>query len=221
MEALIVARHAHAASNRDGTCSWAPPGEGLTEEGVEQARALGRSLADEAIELGVSTELLRTQETLELALDGRPVPRLVLAALNEIHFGSFDGGLLERYREWAGAEAPDIAAPGGGESRASAAARYGRGLRTLLARPERVVLFVGHALVVRYLLDAAGGLVPAARMAPVEHATPHRLSASEVADAAALLEEWAVSPSFRTDCRPRGTVASSGEASEGGASYKL
>ncbi len=117
--------------------------------------------------------------------------------MNEIHFGSFDGGLLERYREWAGAEAPDIAAPGGGESRASAAARYSRGLRTLLARPEGVVLFVGHALVVRYLLDAAEGLVPAARMAPVEHAAPHRLSAREVADAAALLEEWSASPGFR------------------------
>ena len=158
METLIVARHGFAVSNRDGTCSWATPGEGLTEEGAEQARELGRLLADDAIELGVSTELRRTQETLDLALDGRPVPRLVLADLNEIHFGSFDGGLLERYREWAGAEAPDIAAPGGGESRASAAARYARGLRSLLARPEAVVLFVGHALVVRYVLDAVAAM---------------------------------------------------------------
>ena len=197
METLIVARHGFAVSNRDVTCSWAAPGEGLTEEGAEQARELGRLLADDAIELGVSTELRRTQETLDLALDGRPVPRLVLADLNEIHFGSFDGGLLERYREWAGAEAPDIAAPGGGESRASAAARYARGLRSLLARPEAVVLFVGHALVVRYVLDAVAGLVPAARMTPVEHAIPHRLDAARLAGAASLLEEWSASPSFR------------------------
>ena len=197
METLIVARHAFAASNRDGTCSWAAPGEGLTEEGVEQARQLGRLLAEDAIELGVATDLRRTQETLEVALDGRPLPRLVLSDLNEIHFGSFDGGLLERYREWAGAEPPDVAAPGGGESRASAAARYARGLRALLARPERVVLFVGHALVVRYVLDAVDGLVPAARMAPVEHATPHRLDAADVANAAALLEEWSEIPRFR------------------------
>jgi broad specificity phosphatase PhoE len=202
VETLIVARHGFAASNRDGTCSRAAPGDGLTEEGVEQARELGKLLADDVIELGVSTELRRTQETLDLALDGRalngrPVPRLVLADLNEIHFGSFDGGLLERYREWAGAEAPDIAAPGGGESRASAAARYARGLRALLARPEGVVLFVGHALVVRYVLDAVDGLVPAARMAPVEHATPHRLAAADVASGASLLEKWSASPSFR------------------------
>ena len=197
METLIVARHGFAGSNRDGTCSWAAPGEGLTEEGVEQARQLGRLLAEDAIELGVATDLRRTQETLEVALDGRPLPRLVLSDLNEIHFGSFDGGLLERYREWAGAEPPDVAAPGGGESRASAAARYARGLRALLARPERVVLFVGHALVVRYVLDAVDGLVPAARMAPVEHATPHRLDAADVANAAALLEEWSEIPRFR------------------------
>ena len=197
MEALIVARHGLAVSNRNETCSWAAPGEGLTEEGVEQARQLGRLLAEDGIELGVATELRRTLETLELALDGRPVPRIVLADLNEIHFGSFDGGLLARYREWAWAEAPHVAAPGGGESRASAAARYARGLRTLLARPEGVVLFVGHALVVRYVLDAVDGLVPAARMAPVQHATPHRLKAAEVADAAALLEEWSASPRFR------------------------
>ena len=125
------------------------------------------------------------------------MPRLVLGDLNEINFGCFDGGLLERYREWAGAEAPDIAAPGGGESRASAAARYARGLRTVLARPEAVVLFVGHALVVRYVLDAVAGLVPAARMTPVEHATPHRLDAARVAEAAALLQEWSTGPSFR------------------------
>jgi hypothetical protein len=59
------------------------------------------------------------------------------------------------------------------------------------------VLFVGHALVVRYVLDAVDGLVPAARMAPVEHATPHRLDAADVAEAAALLEEWANDPRFR------------------------
>jgi len=197
VETLVLARHGFAGSNRDGTCSWASPGEGLTEEGAAQARELGRLIADDAIELGVATELRRTQETLALALDGRRVPRLVLPALNEIHFGSFDGGLLERYREWAGAQPPDLPAPGGGESRSSAAARYAGGLRTLLARPERVVLFVGHALVVRYVLDAADGLVPAARMTPVEHATPYRLGAAAVADAAAVLEQWAASPRFR------------------------
>jgi len=194
---LVLSRHALAASNRDGTCSWAPPGEGLTPEGVIQARGLREILADEPIDLGVATELARTQETLALALEGRDVPRLVVPELNEIHFGRFDGGPLDEYRAWAGAELPTVSAPGGGESRAAAAARFARGLRSVLARPEDVALVVGHALPIRYLLDAARGLVPAARMTPVEHARPHRIAGDEAWRAVRTLEEWSADPRFR------------------------
>lgn len=198
METLLLARHAFAASNRDGgTASCTPPGEGLTEEGVEQARLLARELADEPVDLGVSTELRRTRETLELALAGREVPRIVVPELNEIHFGRFDGGPLSAYRAWAWAELPDVPAPGGGESRAEGAARYARGLRTLLGRPESVVLAVGHALSIRYVVDAVTGVVPAARMAPVAHAAVHRLGSRDVSAAADLLEAWSLDPRFR------------------------
>jgi alpha-ribazole phosphatase len=197
MERIILVRHALAASNRDGLCSFAPPGEGLTPEGVEQARRLRTLLETERIELGFATELRRTQETLELALEGRDVPMIVVPELNEIHFGSYDGGLLDLYREWAWAEQPTIEAPGGGESRAAAAARYARGLRIVLDREERVALVVGHALFARYVLDAAAGLPPAARMTPVEHATPFRLDAADVERAVRLLEEWSADARFR------------------------
>jgi probable phosphoglycerate mutase len=197
VDRVVLVRHALAASNRDDTCSYAAPGEGLTPEGVEQARRLRDLLEDEPIELGVSTELRRARETLELALDGRRIPTVVVPELNEIHFGSFDGGLLERYRAWAGAEHPTIPAPGGGESRAGAAARFARGVRIVLARPERVALVVGHALVVRYVLDAASGLAPAARMVSVEHSVPFHVSASDLDEAAGLLEGWSADPRFR------------------------
>jgi broad specificity phosphatase PhoE len=198
VETLLLARHAFAASNRDGgTASCTPPGEGLTEEGVAQGRLLAQALVEERIDLGVSTELRRTRETLELALAGREVPRVVVPELNEIHFGRFDGGPLESYRAWAWAELPDVPAPGGGESRAEGAARYARGLRVLLERPERTVLAVGHALSIRYVVDAVEGVVPAARMAPVAHAAVHRLAAANVADAADLLEAWSREPRFR------------------------
>lgn len=199
MERLLLVRHALAVSNRGtGTASCAVPGEGLTREGVEQARRLAESLAADDIDLGVSTELRRTQETLEHALVGRDVPRVVVAELNEIRFGSFDGGPLEEYRTWAAAEPPGRPAPGAGESRAEAAARFARGLRVLLARPEPTILAVGHALFVRYVLDAADGLVPAARMAPVEHAVAYRLETSRVHEAARILDEWSRRPRFRS-----------------------
>jgi broad specificity phosphatase PhoE len=197
VETLLLARHAYSSSNRDGVASCVVPGEGLTPEGVEQARRAARALAGEELSLGVSSELARTRETLELVLNGRDVPRLRLADLDEIDFGSFDGGPLATYREWAARHSPAERAPGGGESRGEAAGRFARGLAQLLERPERVVLAVGHALAIRYVLDAARGLVPAPLITPVEHATPYRLDAREVEAAARLLADWSRSPHFR------------------------
>jgi probable phosphoglycerate mutase len=195
---LLLARHAFAGSNRDGIASCAVPGEGLTAEGREQAHRLRVQLEAEEIRLGVATELWRTQETLEVTLRGREVPSIVVPELNEIDFGGFDGSPLDSYRAWAASQSPTVPAPDGGESRAAVAARFARGLRLLLERREAVILAVGHALAIRYVLDAAAGLPPAARMAPVEHAVPHRLSAAEANGAARLLEEWSRAPVFRS-----------------------
>ena len=197
MDRLILARHGLAGSNRDGIASCATPGAGLVPEGVEQGRALRALLAEEAISLAATTEFARTQETLALALEGRDVGVIVVPELNEIAFGSFDGGPLDEYRAWASAQSPAEPAPGGGESRADAAARFARGIGVLLARDESVILLVGHALMLRYALDAAAGVVPAARMAPVEHAHPYRLERDSVERAAELLESWSLAPRFR------------------------
>jgi broad specificity phosphatase PhoE len=197
VQRLLLARHGFAGSNRDDVASCAIPGEGLTPEGIEQARALGASVAGSEIALAAATELERTQETLRLALRDLEVPTLLVPELNEIHFGSFDGGPLETYLGGAAAHSPSVQAPGGGESRAEAAARFARGLHVLLARDDPTILLVGHALALRYVVDASAGLVPAARMAPVPHAQLFDLGREDVARAAELLERWSVAPSFR------------------------
>jgi broad specificity phosphatase PhoE len=197
VETLLLARHGFAGSNRDDVASCTIPGEGLTPEGTEQARALGASLVDTEIALAATTELSRTRETLRLALEGREIPTVVVPELNEIHFGSFDGGPLETYRAWAAAHSPSVRTPGGGESRAEAAARFACGLRVLLACEEEPILLVGHALALRYVVDAADGLVPAARMAPVAHAQSFQLARDDVVRAASLLEAWGAAPRFR------------------------
>jgi broad specificity phosphatase PhoE len=197
VEELLLVRHGLAGSNRDAVAACTVPGEGLIPEGVEQARLLARELAGEDIGVAMTSRLARTQETLALALAGRDVPVVVSSELDEIHFGSFDGGLLETYRSWAASTPPGVPPPGGGESRAQAAARFARGLRLVLDRPEALVLVVGHALAIRYWLDAATDLVPAARMAPVDHAWPYRLTRQEVERGAELLERWSRAPAFR------------------------
>jgi alpha-ribazole phosphatase len=197
VDTLLLVRHALARSNRNGIASCAVPGEGLTLEGVEQARALRRLLEVEEISLAATTELARTQETLRLALAGRDVPVLVVPELNEIHFGSFDGGLLDTYRAWAAARSPLERPSSGGESRSDAAGRFASGLRVLLDRAVESILFVGHALALRYVLDAADGLPPAALMKPIAHAVPYRLDRAGVERAAELLQSWSRSPQFR------------------------
>jgi broad specificity phosphatase PhoE len=194
---IVLARHALAGSNRLGIASSAVPGDGLTPQGVEQARRLAELLAGDEIEVGVSSAFARTRQTLAVALEGRGSPTVVVDELNEIHFGSFDGGLLDTYRAWAAAHPPTERAPGGGESRADAASRFARGLRRVLERPERTILVVGHALVLRYVLDAAEGLAPAPLMTPIAHAVPYRLDRGGVERAADLLEAWSREPRFR------------------------
>lgn len=176
--------------------SSVPPGEGLSEQGVQEALALRVALDGEGIDLAVATRLVRTQETLELALGPRRTERLVLPALDEIGFGAYEGGPLAVYRAWAWAHAPDAECPGGGESRAEAAVRISRALDELLARSEDVVLAVSHALPIRYVVDASDGTFPTARITPVPHATPFVLPAKAVARAAETLRAWASAPAF-------------------------
>jgi ribonuclease H / adenosylcobalamin/alpha-ribazole phosphatase len=194
---LILARHGEAASNTAGTVSGIPPGAGLTALGREQGRALETALDGRRIDLGVATEFERTQETLAIALDGRDVERTVMPQLNEIRFGAFDGGSLEAYRAWAWTEEPDVPPPGEGESRSEVAARVAEGLDLLLARDERTILVVSHALPVRYVLDAADGTFPAAKIEHVEHARPYPLTAEGAERAAETLRVWAEEPAFR------------------------
>ena len=196
MNTLILARHAHAVSNAGDIVNAVPPGGGLSAAGIEEACALGRLLASETIDLGVSSRLLRTQQTLALVLGDPVIPVVIDPFLDEIGFGSFEGGPLGAYRTWAWEHDPDAACPGKGESRATAAARFADGLVTLLGRPEETVFAVSHALPLRYVLDASDGSFPAARVVHVPHATPYRLERESVELAAETLRAWAAAPRF-------------------------
>ena len=214
MKRLLLVRHAHARSNADDRINSTPPGEGLSELGVEEALALREALAYEPIDLGVATRLARTQETLELALGGRDVPRIVLPGLDEIGFGSYEGGPFAAYRDWAWTNEPDARVPGrrGEQGARRPSGSQARSTRSLGA-PEDVVLAVSHALPIRYVLDAADGVFPAARVDPVPHAVPHALEAEAVEVAAETLRVWATAPRFAE--RPAETRAGPAAAPHG------
>ena len=157
MERVVLARHGESERSVEGRTNGDPRVAcALTAVGRKEARRLGVELADDPIDLCVTSEFERAQETAELALAGRDVPRLVLAELNDIRFGEFEGRPLADYRAWAHAHGPEEVVPGG-DSRAQTVARYVSAYRTILARPEETVLVVAHGLPVRYVLDARRG----------------------------------------------------------------
>ena len=114
----------------------------------------------------------------------------------DIRFGDFEGRALTEYRAWAHAHGPEEEAPGGGDSRAETVRRYVRGYRTILARPDRMILVVAHGLPVRYVLDAVAGRNPAAAVEQVLYAEPFRLDAAELSAAIERLAEWAAAPAW-------------------------
>jgi len=194
-----LARHGESERSVEGLTNGDPHvAVALTDTGREEARRLGAELADDAIDLCVTSEFERAQETADLALEGRDVPRLVLADLNDIRFGEFEGRPLTDYRAWAHARGPEDVCPGDGDSRAQTVSRYVRAYRTILARPEETVLVVAHGLPVRYVLDALEGRSPAAAVAQVPYAEPFRLSAQELETAVGRLESWVRNPSWAT-----------------------
>lgn len=198
MDRVVLARHGESERSVEGLTNGDPRiPYALTATGREEARRLGAELADDPIDLCVTSEFERVLQTADLALAGRDVPRLVLADLNDIRFGEFEGRPLTEYRAWAHAHGPEDVVPGG-DSRAQTVARYVHAYRTILARPEELVLVVAHGLPVRYVLDALEGRNPAAAVAQVPYAEPFRLSARELAQAVDRLDAWARSPAWIT-----------------------
>jgi 2,3-bisphosphoglycerate-dependent phosphoglycerate mutase len=197
VERVALARHGESELSLVGRTNGDPSlAVGLTEAGREQARQLGRVLTDEPIDLCVTSEFQRARETADLALEARDVPRLVLPELDDIRFGRFEGGALADYRAWAWTHGPEEPVPGGGESRVETVARYVRGFRTVLERPEESVLVVAHSLPIRYVLNAAAGTVPVPKIEQVPYATPLRLRAAELDAAVERLAAWISEPAW-------------------------
>jgi broad specificity phosphatase PhoE len=197
MDEAILARHGESEYSVRGAINGdvAVP-VALTDVGRKQARRLGELIRDDPIDLCVTSEFGRVIETADVALAGRDVPRLVLPELNDILVGEWEGKPLTDYRVWARSNGPEAVTDGGGESRAATVRRYVRAFRTLLERPERVVLVVAHGLPIRYLLNAAADNDPSPIVDQVDYATPYRLSVDEVVRAVERLERWCAAPAW-------------------------
>ena len=196
MQTAILVRHGESEASVRGIVSGEPATAcPLTETGRRQALELGRQLAEDDIDVCVTSEFPRTIETADVALDGRPIPRVIVPELNDPRAGSYEGGAFLKYLDWARA-ADSAARPEGGESRRELVRRYVRGYRKVLDRPERTVLVVGHSLPTAYALEALDGRDPARIIPLIPYAQPHRLTADELERAVQRLRTWSEAPTW-------------------------
>lgn len=200
---FIFARHAESVANVARILSGDPsrPG-GLTPRGREQARVLGAQLANVHIDLAIGTRLLRTQQTIDIALDGRPVPVVIEPGFDELQAGDLDGAPIEAYWAWRSQHTPDDPLPHG-ESLNDALRRYAGALRRLLARTETVTLVVVHDVALRHIAAAAAAAPSPSPAAPMANAAPYLFDEGAVQRAAAGLDAMTLSAAPRSDRSPR------------------
>ena len=178
MERVILARHAQSVFNVRGVLNGDPsiPG-GLTDEGRAQARRLGERLANERIDLCVTTEFERTRETAEVALAGRDVPRVIVAELNDPPAGDLELRPYAELARWREVNGPDIPIPGLDRTEREYFETVARVFRLLVERPERTILAILHGYVVTWISSCAGAAMSGS------HAEEFVLTAPELLDA--------------------------------------
>lgn len=159
MKRLILCRHAESLYNVKGlinadSASTASP---LTEQGREQARALGQSLSRSAVHLCVTSETPRAVETAKLALAGQRVPRVKLSLLNDPPAGHFEDGPVSLFAQWIRDHGIDSVVPGTETTVGASAFRYLDAARLLLSRSEDTVLVIAHAPALRWFRQTSDG----------------------------------------------------------------
>jgi broad specificity phosphatase PhoE len=158
MRLLLLARHGQSALNVSGLVNGDPSRDlGLSPLGLEEARKLGGQIAGIAIDVCVTSEFPRAQQTARLALEGRDdIPWEMDARLNDIRIGELEGRTLGDYRTWKRAHTRQDPFPGG-ESLDDSARRYADAYERFLERTDETILCVCHEIPVRYLVNAAAG----------------------------------------------------------------
>ena len=174
MNLTLVTRHGRSVFNVAGVVNGDPKlDRGLDPSAIPACEALAAQLAALRIDLCVVSQFPRAQQTADLALGDRGVPRLVDPDLDDIRIGELEGKPLAAYRDWKHGRTRDDPFPGG-ESLNDAARRYADAYERLLIRPESVVLVVCHEIPLRYAVNAAAGSADLdAPLHDVPNATPY------------------------------------------------
>jgi broad specificity phosphatase PhoE len=157
MESFLCIRHAQSTMNAEGLWQGQadPP---LSDQGRQQAEALGKRLAGDSLSVLVASDLRRARETAEITARQLGIATGLEPGLRELDVGAWSGLAREEIaRRWPGEFARfrtgdlDVRV-GGGETRRELRARVLAALRSLQERyrDERIGV-VTHLGVIRML----------------------------------------------------------------------
>ncbi len=192
MRLFLLARHGESTLNVERRVNGDPSVPvSLTERGREEARELGRQIANVPVDRCLVTRFTRTRDTAEDALAGRDLPIEVEPLLDDVDIGDLEGKTIDEYRAWKREHTRADAFPGG-ESLDETARRYAEGLRQVIAGDGEIVLVVSHEIPVRYALNAVAGSNDLdAPVHSIRNATPYIFDEGALRRAADRIEELA------------------------------
>ena len=147
MRRLILARHGQTQNNIDRRFTgWADVA--LTATGRAEARRLRRRLGEQQIDQVYSSDLRRAAETARIAVAGRGLPVVEVAALREANFGEWEGLTYDEARARSPGEFTNLFSrredfrPPGGETVLEVRDRVTTFLAEVRRRHENGVLLV-------------------------------------------------------------------------------
>ena len=160
----------------------------IDAEGVRQARRAALLLSDYACQRAVCSSYSRTRTSARLIV-GDGIPVLVRPTLDELDYGTFDGGPWLSYGAWLARQGLHAQPPGGAETWAGALARALRSVAAIDAESiPTVIVCHGYlwSALAQYLRE--GVLPTTSRLgAPAPYATPLAPSEGQTAN---FLREW-------------------------------
>ncbi len=158
MTTILLIRHAVNDFVKTGKLAGRLPGVHLNEEGVAQAKALGKRLAEAPLQSVYASPMERTMETAEaIALHHPRLAASPLPQISEVEYGAWQGkaiGDLQKRKMWAVVqEYPSRARFPGGETLRGAQTRAVDAIEDLARQhPDGMIALVFHADLIKLAL---------------------------------------------------------------------
>nr|WP_025353801.1 histidine phosphatase family protein [Kutzneria albida] len=166
---LVLVRHGQTPSNVVHALDSKPPGPPLTEQGQQQAVAVGRVLAGEPVSAVYSSVAVRARQTAAAIAEPHGLDVVVVEGVHEVFVGDLeclnDEDSLRTFfgvfTKWTSGEDLDAPMPGG-ESANQALARFLPVVEQLRQRhADGVVVLVSHGAAIRLASFALADNIPA------------------------------------------------------------